>query len=133
MDDMKILDPESKKFKAGGREITVRPLTFREFRKLSETIISAMETIIEEVPDVDITDVENLDLNKLIPAFMKCGDSLRDILATSLDVDKEVIDEFTLEVISFAILSVFEVNGLESMFANFSQISQMVKEEIKTQ
>ena len=127
--ELDVLDPKGDEIVIKGRIYKIRPLVFRKYRKMAEKIAKIIEVILEDIPDIDIS--ESI-AKQAAPAFPKILDEILGVLAIALDVEVDFLDEnLTMLTATEAIIKVIEVNGLDKILENFSKIAPMLKPAVK--
>jgi len=131
MDDMKVLDPKPRKFEFGGRTIEIRPLVLKKYSELWDDLAKMMDTVIEKIPDFEITDPQNIDIKQFVPVFLGCGNSAMKIISVAINEDIDfILDNVTAEILSELLPAIIEVNGFEKVIANFSkEVRKFTKKE----
>ena len=117
MDELEIMDPQGEVVKIGGKEFLVKPLVFRQYRKMAVHVAEIFEKIgIDDISvDGDLTDLAG----KLVIA----GGPIVRILAAVLGTDENFLeDNLTLEGLSAVVLAVLRQNKLPEVFGNFQKI-----------
>ena len=117
MDELEIMDPQGEKVKIGGQEFLVKPLVFRQYRKMAVHVAEIFEKIgIDDLSaDADLTDLAG----KLVIA----GGPVIRILAEVLGTEETFLENnLTLEGLSSVVLAVLRQNKLPEVMGNFQKI-----------
>jgi hypothetical protein len=126
VDELEILDPQGEKITIGGKEFIVKPLVFRDYRKMVAHLAEAVDIVAANIPDFDMSD--SAGMGKIAAALFNAGDPVLKMLADVLGTTPEFLDEnMTIEDFSKVVLAVFRQNNLDKVIANFTALAPLLR------
>ena len=66
----------NEKIVIGEKSFTVKPLVFKQYRKMVKHIAEAVETVAEKVPDLDLEEAGRGEMGKVAAALFEAGDPI---------------------------------------------------------
>jgi hypothetical protein len=126
VDELEILDPQGEQVVIGGKTFTIKPLVFRDYRKMVKHLADAVDIVAGSIPDFDLSD--SAGVGKIAAALFQAGDPVLKMLAEILGTTPEFLDEnMTMEDFSKVLLSVVRQNNLDRIIANFTALAPLLK------
>jgi len=123
MDELDVLDPMGEKVIIGGQTFIVKPLVFRQYRRLMKHLGDVLDAVSADLPDAGSSDT-----GKIIGALFDAGEPVLAMLAEILGTTAEFLDEhLTLESFSAVVLAVFRQNRLDRVIGNFQRLAPLLK------